>query len=280
MNPFAIRLILLLVACNTSSILLYAGGINETKGARTAALGGASVMFVDQWSVSNNPGAIGLINQFSVAVAYESRYFLPEASLKALAFSAPLGGGSVGIVGHSFGYSSFNENRLGVTYARKLADYISLGVQLNYIQVNIGDVYGQRSAVTGEIGVLVTPNDKIEIGVHLMNPTRYKLADFDDERLPTELEIGASYSFSEKVKMLGQLDKDLELPINARFGFEYEPINDFFLRTGFSTLNKSYAFGIGYKWKGVVLDVSNQWNQQLGFGAAIAIAYTFGNRKQ
>tara|TARA_B110000046_G_scaffold179070_1_gene207771 strand:+ start:812 stop:1012 length:201 start_codon:yes stop_codon:yes gene_type:complete len=43
-------------------------------------------------------GAIGLINQFSVAVAYESRYFFPEASSKALAFSAPLGGGSIGIV--------------------------------------------------------------------------------------------------------------------------------------------------------------------------------------
>ena len=88
-----------------------------------------------------------------------------------------------------------------MNYTRKLADYISLGVQLNYIQVNIGDAYDQRSAVTEEIGVLVTPNDEIAIGVYLMNPTRSKLADFDDERLPTKLEIGLSYSFSEKVKM-------------------------------------------------------------------------------
>ena len=263
-----------------ASVSAHAGGNNETAGGRSSGLGGASVTLSDQWSSSNNPGALGLVDRYALGVAYESRYFIPEASYKGLTFTAPIGGGTIGIVGHSFGYASYNDNRLGVSYARKLSDYISLGAQINYFQVNIGDIYGQRSMVTGEVGALVTPNEKVAIGVHIVNPTRAKFADFDDERIPTLLKVGGSYSFSEKVKLLAQFDKDLDLPINGRMGIEYEPIEDFFMRTGFSTLNRSYAFGIGYSWRGIILDVSNQWSQQLGFGATASIAYTFGNRKK
>lgn len=280
MNTLTVNGWVVAVMILTTAFSTMAGGNNETVGARASSLGGASVMFADQWSTSNNPGSLGLINHNYVGVAYESRYFLPEAALKALTFAAPLGGGSIGIIGHSFGYASYNDNRFGVSYARKLSDVISLGVQLNYVQINIGDVYGSQSTVTGEIGVLVTPNEKVAIGVHLVNPTRAKLADFDNERTPTVLKIGARYAFSDKVKMVVQLDKDMDLPINGRMGVEYEPAEHFFMRTGFSTLNNSYAFGIGYMWRGIVLDVSNQWSQQLGFGATASLAYTFGNRKK
>ena len=280
MNQFSVNIVGIVISMMAISLSMKAGGNNETAGARSSGLGGTSVMISDQWSSSNNPGALGLVDRYFFGVAYESRYFIPEASYKALTFAAPLGGGTIGIVGHSFGFASYNDNRLGVSYARKLSDYISLGVQLNYMQVNIGDIYGQRSAVTGEVGALVTPNEKVAIGVHLVNPTRAKLADYDDERIPTLLKIGVGYSFSDKVKLVAQVDKDLDLPINGRMGIEYEPIEDFFMRTGFSTLNRSYAFGIGYSWRGIILDVSNQWSQQLGFGATASLAYSFGNRKK
>jgi len=279
MNKLSVNIVFIAALVVMCSYVVMAGGNYETGGARSSGVGGASVMLRDQWSTSNNPGALGLVDRYFIGVAYESRYFIPEAAYKGLSFAAPLGGGTIGVIGHSFGYASYNDNRLGLSYARELSDYISLGVQVNYVQVNIGDVYGQRSSITGEVGALITPNENTAIGVHLVNPTRAKLADYDDERIPTLLKIGGSYCFSEKVKLLAQVDKDLELPINGRMGIEYEPMDDFYMRTGFSTLNRSYAFGIGYSWRGIIVDVSNQWSQQLGFGATASMAYTFGKRK-
>lgn len=260
-------------------VTLYAGGNNETSGARSTGIGGASVSAIDMWSVANNPGALGLIDKYNLGVAYESRYFLPEAAQKAATFNGPLGGGSMGVVAHSFGYAGYQDNRFGISYGRKLSEYLSLGVQLNYVQVNIGNGYGSRGAAVAELGMMIMPNDKITFGAHLYNPTRAKLADFDNERIPTNLSIGGNYKFSEKVRLLTEIEKGLDLPMNIMAGIEYAPIDRLFLRTGLSTLAGSFAFGLGYQWNNIVIDISNQWNQNLGFGATASIGYTFGKRK-
>jgi len=119
MNHVSVNTVVIVISMMAISLSMKAGGNNETAGARSSGLGGASVMISDQWSSSNNPGALGLIDRYFVGVAYESRYFIPEASYKGLTFAAPLGGGTIGIVGHSFGYASYNDNRLGVSYAMK-----------------------------------------------------------------------------------------------------------------------------------------------------------------
>lgn len=256
-----------------------AGGGNETQGARSSAMGGASVTFTDVWSASNNPGALGLLDKYAVGLAYETRFFLPEAGLKSLVAAAPLGGGTVGLTGHSFGYASYAENRVGLAYARPLAEYISLGIQINYVQTRIGDVYGSRATVVPEIGMLVTPGDRIRIGAHLFNPTRNRLADFDDERLPTSLRVGGQYLFSEKVNAVLEVDKDMDLPVNIKTGLEYLPVEQLSIRAGFATSQGSFAFGVGYLWKGLRADLSANWNQNLGYSSTIALSYAFGKRK-
>lgn len=259
---------------------LYAGGNNETAGARSHALGNASVGLVDGWSTTNNVGALGLLNQYYVSSAFESRYFLPEAGFAALSFAGPLGGGSIGLVGHSYGYASYRETRVGLGYGRKLSDYIALGVQVNYVQVRIANDYGQASNVVGEVGMLVTPNEKLSIGMHVYNPTRSTLADFDDERMPTLLSLGVSYSFSDQVRWVAEVEKDLDNPVNLQSGLEYQPVDNLFLRAGYSTLSGSFAFGLGYQWKGLIFDISNQWDQNVGFGATASLGFSFGQRKK
>lgn len=275
---FARRILLSFVIFSLSKILI-AGGNNEIHGARSVAMGGAAVSTIDIWSTSNNPGALGLLDQFGIGVSYESRHLLPEAGLKSFALAAPVSGGTFSLVGHSYGYASFSDNRLGVAYARKLAKYLSVGVQLNYVNTQIGDVYGSRSTMVAELGALMKPNDKISLGVHLYNPTRQKLADFDNERIPTILSVGGDYKFSEKVSMALQVDKDLDLPINLRSGIEYAPVEQIFIRAGYATLNSSLGFGIGFIWNNVGIDIATNWNQQLGSSASASLSYYFGKRK-
>ena len=267
----------LLLVCLSDQI--YASGGNETQGARSQALGGASLTLSDEWSSTNNVGSLGLINRNAFGIGYETRFFLPEAGLRSISAALPLGGGTIGVVGHNYGYAGFANNRIGLSYGRKLSDYISLGVGLNYVQTRIGDVYGSRSTVVGEIGMLIMPTDKVILGAMVYNPTRSKLADFEDERIPTSLRIGGQYLFSDKVSAMVELDKDADLPLNLKSGIEYNPAEAIFIRVGFATLQTNIGFGVGYVWKDIQADVSANWNQNLGYSTAISVAYRFGKRK-
>jgi len=258
--------------------LFLQAGSHEQGGARAAGLGGASVTLVDVWSTINNPGTLAWLDHYAVGAAFATRYFLPEAGLKSIAVAAPLGKGTIGLSGHSMGYKAFSDNRLGLAYAISLSDYLSLGVQVDYVQTRIGDIYGSRSAIVGEVGLLVKPNKKTRLGVHVYNPNRAKLAGFDDERIPTLLRLGGQYLFSTKVSALLELDKDIDLPLNIRTGIEYMPVEQLFVRAGFTSLQGNLALGLGYKWKAIRTDVSATWNQNLGYSTAANLVYTFGKR--
>lgn len=274
------KLLAITFLLNLFGFNVAASGGNETQGARSQSLGGASSTLIDAWSATNNVGGIGLMSNYSVAVGYETRFFLPEAGLSSLSFVAPLGGGSIGLIGHNYGYAGFANTRIGLSYGRVLSKYFALGVGLNYVQTRMGDVYGSRSNVVGEIGMVVTPAEKVRLAATLYNPTRSKLADFDDERIPTSLRIGGQYKFSEKVFAVVELDKDTDLPINIKSGIEYSPVEAFNIRLGFATLQSSLGFGIGYSWNKLEANVSANWNQSLGYSTAISLGFGFGERKK
>ena len=272
--------LLLLLSFMMVSIFSYAGGRNENGGGRGYALSGATATKTDVWSATNNVGALGLQNQFALGVAYESRFFLPQTGLRSMALVAPIGSGTFSLVGHQFGHSSYQDSRVGLGFARKLNEYISLGVQINYVNVRLGDIYGSRSALAAEIGLLIMPRDNLKFAFTAYNPNRAKLADFDDERLPSTLSLAGEYEFSEKVSATVQLDKDLDLPLNIITAIEYEPVERFAIRTGFATAQGTMSFGFGYEWNKINFDVAARWQQNLGFNSAFSLSYAFGKRKK
>ncbi|GAB5539826.1 MAG: hypothetical protein Salg2KO_19290 [Salibacteraceae bacterium] len=265
--------LLIIVACG-----LKAQGGNETQGARANALGGASVTLQDGWAANNNVASLGLLNRFYVAAGYESRYFLREVGLGSVSMAAPLAGGTIGIIGHNYGYAGFNQNRIGLGYGRQLSEFFSLGAQVDYLQTQMGDVYGSRGAVVGEVGILITPNEHIVLGAHVFNPTRTSFANFNDERIPTSLRIGGQYTFSDKVMAIAELDKDIDLPLNVKSGLEYHPVEAVFIRAGFATAQQNVSIGLGFLWNELSADVSANWNQNLGYSSAISLGYAFGKR--
>jgi hypothetical protein len=55
-------------------------------GARSAGLGGTGLTFNDVYSVYNNPGAFGALENTAIGLNYENRFLLKELSSQALAF--------------------------------------------------------------------------------------------------------------------------------------------------------------------------------------------------
>jgi hypothetical protein len=144
------------------------------------------------------------------------------------------------------------------------------------LNVRLGQDYGQKSAFTGAVGLMMNLSKEIAVGVHVYNPTRTKFADYNNERLPTIMKLGLDYKFSEKVFLAVETEKDMDFGAIVRVGIEYNPIDILYLRGGISTNPTLSSFGFGLKLKDFKLDLSTSYHQTLGITPGISIIYTAG----
>ncbi|MBN2892099.1 MAG: hypothetical protein JXL97_09545 [Bacteroidales bacterium] len=267
------RKILLVVISILISYNLYSD--NYPTGASSLGMGNATVAVPSLWSTFHNQGALGFLEGIQVGMYYENRFDVPEFGVKSLAFAMNTKPGTFALDFTSFGFSKFSDNKVGFAYSMKLAEYLAIGVQIDYIYIVQDSYYGNISTVSGEIGIFANPFDNFYLGAHVFNPWRSKVAQYQDERLPTIFRLGFAYDFSEIVKFSSEIEKDLDYAAMFKSGIQYEPVKNFTLRTGvsFSEKNTFLAFGIGYAFKGVTLDLAFENHPVLGFKSGVSLMY-------
>lgn len=266
-----LTIIVILLSLNT----IYAD--NYPVGASCLSLAGSTVAVSNLWSVYHNQGALGFFEGIETGIYYENRFILPEYGVKSMAFAMSLKTGTIGVNLTSFGFSKFSDNKVGISYSLKLAEFISAGIQIDYFYINQESYYGDISTVSGEIGVYATPFENFYIGAHVFNPWRTKVVNYQDERLPTIFRLGISYDFSEEVQLSVETEKDLDYAPIFKSGIEYEPLNNFILRTGVSFSESEFypAFGIGYSFKNLTLDLAFETHPILGTKSGVSLSYAF-----
>ncbi|PJA09905.1 MAG: hypothetical protein COX70_00460 [Flavobacteriales bacterium CG_4_10_14_0_2_um_filter_32_8] len=255
------------------SIHLNAQIGNDNIGARSTAMGGFTTTLSDVWSTNNNQAGLGFITDFSGGIYYENRFLLKETSYKAGALVMPVKIGALGISVTSFGFELYNETKAGLSYGQRFGDKFSVGVQLNYLNTKLAQEYGTKTSITSAIGLIAKLSKELSLGVHLYNPTRSKLAEYDNERIPTIMKLGLEYRFSEKVMMGIETEKDMNFDAVVKAGLEYHITEALYLRGGISTNPTQYAFGFGMKLKDFKIDISSSFHQTLGITPSISIIY-------
>ena len=110
----------------------FASGDNYHIGGRSAAMGSSSVMLQDRWAIHHNQAGLAWLDQKTVGAYYESRYTTSALGLQGGAFVLPMDVGTFGLSVSAFGYSLYNETKVGLAYARKLSPMFSVGIQLDY----------------------------------------------------------------------------------------------------------------------------------------------------
>ncbi|MGE0562366.1 MAG: hypothetical protein AB7O47_11145 [Flavobacteriales bacterium] len=251
----------------------YATNGNDVIGARATSLGGFSTTLSDLWSTNNNQGGLGFVNELSAGIYYENRFMLKETSYKAGAFVLPLKTGTFGFNITSFGYSAYSENKAGLSYGIKLSEKVAIGVQLNYLNHRLSADYGQLNTFTAAIGVVAPLTKELTVGVHVYNPNRTKLAEYNNERVPTIMKLGLDYKFSEKVFLAVEAEKDINFSPVVKVGVEYHAVEMLYLRGGISTNPTLSSFGFGLKFPQFKLDFSSSFHQTLGLTPSISLIY-------
>lgn len=250
-------------------------------GARSAGMANASVALTDIWAVHHNQAALVGLEQAGVAVYYENRFLLSDLNLQGA--TAVLPTQRLGVFGLSysrFGNKLYNQSRYGLSYGKKLFKFLSVGLQLSYLNTTIAENYGSRHSFIAEIGLLSQVTSRLRIGFHAFNLTRTKLADAYDERVPMNFRLGAQYDFSQKVRIAVEAEKDLELPAVFKMGIEYYPAKIFAIRVGIGTQPFHADFGLGLNMKNLHFDIAGSIHPVLGFSPKASLAYRFNTFKK
>ncbi len=262
------------------SISAKAGNENFPVGARSSAMGNASVSLSDVWSAQHNQAGLGFLHSPSAGVYYENRFMLKELSVKGGVLAIPVKGGAFGLCISNFGYSLYSENKYSLSFAKAFGDKFSMGIAMDYLTTKISEGYGKKGVFAAEIGLQAKPIKGLNIGAHVYNPTRTKLLTYNNERIPTIIRLGADYTFSEKVTIALESEKDIAQKAIFKAGIEYRAVKEFYLRAGISTNPTLSSFGFGINLKNFKLDLSANYHQTLGFSPQLGLTYNFNKAEK
>ena len=256
----------------------HGGNENWHLGARSSAMAHASVTLFDVWSTHHNQGGLGWIKNASAGAYFENRFGIKELSQMGAAAVLPIRSGAFGLNYSGFGWSQYRENKFGLAYGMRFNDKISGGIQINYQSLRIANNYGSTGSFTVEAGLQARVTEQFTIGMHVFNPTKTKLNDYSQERIPTIMRFGAGYQFSDKVLVTCEAEKDLQFAAVFRAGLEYLPTEKLYIRGGVATNPGIVAFGFGLNFTSFKLDIASTYHQILGFSPQLSITYVLSNK--
>ncbi len=270
----------ILLICLINAQLLPAQSLRYAIAQPYISLSAYSKQQNDALSFIGNQAALAQVKNAGIGVFGERRFMLNEASMYTLGASLPTRLGNFGIQLNYAGFKNFNENKIGVAYARKLGKLVDVGVQFNYYSYRI-PAYGNASAINFEIGALLHLTDKLNAGVHVYNPVGGKLGNTstslsaDEEKLASSYKAGLGYDVSERFFISAEIIKEEDKPVNVIAGLQYQFARQFFIRTGFISESTTAYVGAGVAWKNLRLDITSSYHPQLGFSPGILLIMNF-----
>lgn len=269
MNRHYTFIFLLLILISSEGIAQ--NGTPNIAGARGAAMGNTGITFTDINSIFSNQAGLTELQGVAAVVSGEQRFLLAEVNALSAGVAYGKGLGAFGLSVGYYGFSEYNEQKIGLTYARKLFDKLSVGVQFDYLNTSIAE-YGNKGVVTFEIGLQSKLSNKIHIAAHVFSPATIALT--EDDVLPTIFKLGGAYLPSEKITFLLEVEKDLDYPIQVKSGLEYKVVEALALRVGVATNPSLMSFGVGYRLKsGLAIDVGARVHQVLGVMPAVGLIW-------
>lgn len=238
----------------------------------------------DVLSFTGNQAALAQTKFAGIGVYGERRFMLKETSAYTLGAAFPTRLGNFGLQLNYAGFKNFNENKIGLAYARKLGKVVDVGVQFNYYGYRI-PAYGNASTINFEIGAMMHLTDKLNAGIHVYNPVGGRLGKTSDplsteEKLASSYKAGLGYDASDQFFICAEIIKEEDKAVNVIAGLQYQFAKQFFARAGFISESTTAYAGAGISWKNLRLDISSGYHPQLGFSPGILLMVHFNNRKE
>lgn len=262
------------ILCVFAASFIHAQVIRQPLSIRYAGLGAYSKNFVDIFSSTTNQASLAQLKSGGFGVYGERRFLLEELNQFSAIIALPTSGGTFALQGDYYGFTTYNENQLGLAYGRKISNYIDIGVKFNYHTVRIAG-YGTASAINFEAGTILHLTDKLHAGFHVYNPLSSKLGKNSNEKLASVYQAGMGYEASDKVFVSTEIVKQEDQAVSINAGLQYNVAQNVFLRGGISTLSNNSYVGVGLQFGFARVDLNTAYHPQLGFTPGILLLFSF-----
>lgn len=236
---------------------------------KSSGMAGVNTCFSGSYALTSNPAGTAWLSGYGAIAQGESRYLLTD--LKSLNAGAGYGKkeNAFSVALEYFGFESFNQQKVGLGYGRKLAKNFAIGARFDYYRLTISE-YGNSNSFTFDVGLQYRLSPHLIFGTHAINPIRAQLV--EGEYLPSILKLGILYKTFEKLEMAVDVEKQLEQALRLRTGIQYTPHPSLLIRAGIATHPFLFSFGAGLKLRhGLEIGLSSEYHQQLGFTPAAGV---------
>lgn len=244
-------------------------------GARQSGMGFSSIGLISVYSAYNNQAAGAFLEHPGVGLYYAPVFIGEGVSNISGVVAIPVKkAGTFGFSVNYFGYSQYNEKKFGISYAIKLAKYLSIGMQLDYLNAKISG-YGSKNYATFELGFFSKPIDELAIALHVYNPLKLYVDKNTGEKIPSVLRLGITYEARKKFFISTQIDKDFtQKGVVFRAGVEYTLKDLISFRAGVASSPVTGSFGVGVSIRqGVTIDAAFSYMSTLGFQPHFGFIY-------
>jgi len=262
----------ILFFCLCSISLFAQNGTPAAGGARGLAMGNTGLGFQDINAIFSNQAGLADLESVQVTVFGEQRFFLSELNVLHAGVALPISSGVFGLSLEYFGFDQYNEQKVGLSYSRRLNKLISISGQIDYLNTRIPE-YGNNGSLTFELGVQSNFVKNLTLAAHVYSPIRVKIN--QDYSIPSVYRLGLAYKPSSKVLVTAEVEKDLDYKASFRGGVEYAAAEGFFLRLGAGSNPTLISFGLGYQKNTLMIDVGSAYHLDLGFMPALSAGYSF-----
>lgn len=264
---------LLILLCFISFKLSAQLGYYPSNGGVGAGMGNCMVADQSYASIFGNQAGLAFLKQPSISLYGERRYFLSALNGFGAGYAHPTNSGTFLIKAQYFGYNAYNEQQIGVGYARKFLDNLSVGIQINYQGFNIQD-YGSRGTFSFEAGLQYLINNNFAIGFQIINPIAVKIT--ENDYLQSVYKTGLSWKASKLLTINAEVEKSQNFDLRFKGGINYKIMDQFYLRTGIKTNPTEYCFGAGFiVSQKFLFDIAGTYHQILGISPTLGVNYQF-----
>ena len=240
----------------------------------------AGVSDMQRWSAFANPAALCSAEVPEAGISFENRYMLSELSTKSIDFALPLKYLSTGISASHFGFATYHEILVGVSFARDFSSHFSFGVAFNYFSTYFAESSRYSGILFPQIGLQTRLTPSIHLGFSVFNPFQSHIVyEQNIKRLPSVFSLGGSYFFSDALVLRIQADKEVSSNYRFACGIEYTMLEKLQVKAGIEDVGFIIPnLGFGVLTGKLRLDLNAGLHPLLGLVSSAAVRYSFHSR--
>ncbi len=252
-------------------------GYRLVSGGQSAAMSNAVSAMSTPDAVFQNPAALIYITRPTATVATDMRFGVKELRPVGVGLILPTKSGVFGCSVQHFGFSAFQQQKIGLAFAKRFSEKFNVGIQLDYLHLQASG-YDNANILTFEIGCNTLITKELTLAFYVFNPLAVRLS--ESERTPSVFRLSAAYFINPKILITAEIEKSIIEAANFRIGFDYKVAETVAVRCGFSNLPASFSVGMGYFLsKNCVIDAALSHQSALGSTPSVSLSYVFGKEK-